>query len=337
MAGVKIDKINANILRRLLKDARTSFTELAEENGITPAAVISRYKNLKKSGIIRGSFMQINPQYLGFNCTGYLGLSVEPQKSEEIEEALDKEPYILSTWKKMHEINIGSFFATPNLEYFNTVTEKLNMHPHINSIQPLIHVGFLNSDHPENLIIRTGVNVERTNSKEKQVGPFNLRNKTFVVTPEIEQMDNLDRNIVKMLSADARTSFNYIAKKLNVSTSTVLNRYQKMKKENVFLRSTICIDLGKLGYKSRVMIHFNIKPRVDASKLQKSLLSIPNLIVLNKTLGETDMLAILPIATIEDFFKTKAIFHSINAIKIVHINLNPILHQWPYNFFADVI
>jgi Lrp/AsnC family transcriptional regulator for asnA, asnC and gidA len=337
MTGVKIDEINANILRRLLKDARTSFTELAEENDITPAAAISRYKNLKKTGVIKGSFMQINPQYLGFKCTGYLGLSVEPQKSEEIEEALNKEPYILSTWKRMQENNIGSFFATPNLEYFNTVIEKLNMRPHVKSIQPLIHVGFLDNDHPENLIIRTGVNVEQPNSKEKQLSPFNLRDKTFVVTPEIEQMDKLDRNIVKMLSADARISFNHIAKKLKISTSTALNRYQKLKQENLFLRSTICIDLGKLGYKSRVMIHFNIKSRIDASELQKSLLGIPNLIVLNKTLGETDMLAILPIRTIEDFFKTKAIFHSINAIKVIHVNLSPILHQWPYNFFADVL
>lgn len=337
MAGVRIDETNANILRRLLKDARTSFTELAEENDITPAAAISRYKNLKKSGVIGGSFMQINPQYLGFNCTGYLGLSVEPQKSEEIEEALDKEPYILSTWIRVHQNNIGSFFATPNLEYFNTVTEKLNMHPYIKSIHPFIHVGFLISDHPENLIIRTGVKVEQPNSKERQSCPFNLRDKTFVRTPEIERMDKLDRNIVQMLSYDARTSFNYIAKKLKISTSTAINRYQKLKNEGAFLRSTIDIDLGKLGYTSRVMINFNIKPGIDASELQKSLLSIPNLIVLSKTLGKTDMLAILPIATIGDFFKIKAIFHSINAINVIHINLSPILHHWPYNFFSQVL
>jgi DNA-binding Lrp family transcriptional regulator len=337
MAGVKIDEINANILRMLLKDARTSFTELAEKNGITVTAAISRYKNLIKTGVIKGSFMEVNPHYLGLKCIGDLGLSVDPQKSEEIKQVLDKEPYILSAWKRMYEINIGSFFATPDLEYFNTATEKLKMYPHVKSIHPLIHVGFLESDHPENLIIPTDVNVEQQSSKERQSGPFHFHKKTFVVTPEVEQMDPVDRAIAKMLSDDARTSFSYIAKKLNISTSTVFNRYQKLKKDNLFLRSTISIDLEKLGYKGMAMFYFNIKPRIDTSELQKHLLSIPNVIILNKTMGETDMFAFLPTATIEDFLKIKATFHAINGIKIIRTSITPIMRKWPYNFFAHIL
>ncbi|PVX25728.1 MAG: hypothetical protein CW691_03655 [Candidatus Bathyarchaeum sp.] len=337
MAGVKIDEINANILRMLLADARTSFTDLAEKNDITVTAAISRYKNLRKTGVIKGSFMEINPHYFGLKCIGDLGLSVEPQKSEEIKQVLDKEPYILSAWKRMYEVNIGSFFATPDLEYFNKATEKLKMYPHVKSIHPLIHVGFLESDHSENLIIPTDVNVEQQSSKERTTGPFHFHEKNFVVTPEIEQMDPVDRDITKMLSDDARTAFSYIAKKLSISTSTVFNRYQKLKKDNVFLRSTISINLEKLGYKGMVMFYFNIKPRNDISELKKHLLGIPNLIILNKTMGETDMFVALPVATIEEFLKIKATFHAIDGIRVIRTNIAPIMHKWPYNFFAHIL
>ena len=78
MKILKIDQVNANILRALLRDARTSFTEMAKENKITAAAVRSRYENLKNAGVITGAIMQINPHRIGFSCYGFLGIKANP-------------------------------------------------------------------------------------------------------------------------------------------------------------------------------------------------------------------------------------------------------------------
>lgn len=337
MTGVKIDEINANILRALLADARTSFTKMSKENDITVVAVRSRYEKLKEIGVIKGAIMQINPYYLGLNCTGFLGVSVKPEKLKVVKEFLDKEPYILSTWKRWREIDLGSFFATPDLQYFNAFKDRLRSHPDIEGIQSLIYVGFLINDNPEKLRINTDVDVEQSKSKVHNPLSSNLLNKTFIETPELQKMNPVDRNIAKLLSEDARVSFRYIAKQLKVSTSNVISRYQKMRNHNLFLRSTITVDLKKLGYKARAMIYFNIKLGTDFSELQKSLLKIPNLIVLVKTLGDTDMLAIVPVVTFEEFFKLKASFRSIPGIEIVQIDLTPGSEQWPHNFFAHVL
>jgi DNA-binding Lrp family transcriptional regulator len=344
MTGVKIDEINANIIKALLADARTSFTAMAKQNNITVVAVRSRYENLRKTGVINGAIMQINPASLGFNCTGYLGLSVNPEKTEEIKEFLNKEPYILSTWNKIQEVNLAAFFAMPNLEYFNSVSDKLKSYPHIKSIQPLIYVGFLVSDHPENLIIKTDVDVEPLTDVEKKSHPLKqeplhpqLRNKTYVHPPEMQQISNVDRQIAKMLSEDARTPFSSIAKKLNLSTSHIIKKYQKLKKRELFLRSTVTLDLRKLGYKANAMIYLKIEIGTDFAQLQKQLLAIPNLIILVKTIGESDMLAITPIATFEDLFKIEAKFRNIKGVNVVQINVNPTFQQWPFNYFAQVL
>ena len=336
MTGIKIDEINANILRRLLKDARTSFTELAKENNITVAATINRYKSLRKAGVIKCAIMQVNPSSLGLNCNGYLGLEVDPKKKEEIIKFLDEQTYIYSTWNRLNKINIGCFFAAPDLKYFNMITEKLKKQPHIKNINSQIHIGFLVSDHPENLIIKSGITVGQTRPNQKIV-PINSENKTFLVTPEVEQMDQVDRAIAKMLSADARISFRFIAKKLKMSTSTALKRYRRLRDSNLFIRSTISVDLKKLGYNARAMIFFNITSKTNSSELQMSLLSIPNLIILNKMLGNTDMLAVFPIRTIQEFFKIKAIFYAIEGIEVIQIDINAITPQWPFNFFANFL
>jgi DNA-binding Lrp family transcriptional regulator len=337
MTGVKIDEINANILRALLADARTSLTDMSKENDIAIVSIRSRYEKLKQMGVIKGAIMQINPCCLGLNCTGFLRLGVKPEKSKEVREFLEKEPYILSTWNRLQEINVGAFFAMPDLQYFNTVKDRLRSHPHIEGIKPLIYVGFLSGDHPENLIIKTDLNVEQEDVKESDFISPNLHNKTFVETPELQQMNPIDRNIAKMLSDDARTSFRAISKELKLSTTNVIKRYGKLRKNEMFVRSTIAVDLRKLGYKGRVMIYFNIKQGTNISELQKRLLSIPNLIVLIKTIGETDMLAIIPITTLEEYFELKATLSTINEMEVVQINITSTIMPWPHNFFAPLL
>ena len=67
MAGqVKIDEIDAKILRLLLLESRTSFTDIADECEITVTAVRMRYKNLWKQGVINGEVMLVNPHSLGY-------------------------------------------------------------------------------------------------------------------------------------------------------------------------------------------------------------------------------------------------------------------------------
>ncbi len=253
MKVLRIDEVNARILRALMNDARTSFTQMAKENKITAAAVRSRYENLKHAGVITGAIMQINPHRIGFSCHGFLGIKAHPEKVKEVKDYLIKQPYILLTWNKIQEFNIGNYFATPDLEYFTEINDKLKSYPHIKSVQPLIYVGLPVNEYPENLIIEPNTEIEQQKfGKKADESPFK---KCFIQTPELEQMDKIDREIAKTLSQNARTPFSAIAKKLKTSTSQVIKKYKKLKENNFFLRSSITVDPKKLGYRANAMIH----------------------------------------------------------------------------------
>jgi DNA-binding Lrp family transcriptional regulator len=337
MKNIKIDDINANILKALLINARTSFTEMAEYNHISVVSVRNRYERLKQIGVIKGAIFQINPYCLGFNCNGFLALTVKEDKHEEIIEFLKEKPYILSSWKRLNEKNIGAFFTTPDLEYFNSLQDELKNNKDIEKIESTIFVGFLVNDHPDKLIINRDITIAEEDNKKRVPTNNEVVNKKYIQTLELRQMNRIDRRIAKALSKNARVSFRKIAKELKISTSNVINRYNNMKKNNLLIRSTVSVNLEKLGYKGRMLIYFNIKRGTDISELQDRLLKLPNLIVLVKTLGKIDMLAILPVSTFEDFFEIKKTFNSISEIEVVNIELSPPGAVWPYNYYANLL
>ena len=81
-SSTKIDEIDAKILKILLVESRTSFTDIANECKITVSAVRMRYKRLWKEGVINGEVMLVNPHCLGYRHIIDLGIinSVENEK-----------------------------------------------------------------------------------------------------------------------------------------------------------------------------------------------------------------------------------------------------------------
>ena len=60
-------------------------------------------------------------------------------------------------------------------------------------------------------------------------------------------MDEIDTKIIEILSEDARTSFRKIAKELDRSPDTVINRYQRLREAGDIRGSTVVVEPGKIG------------------------------------------------------------------------------------------
>ena len=91
---VKIDAIDAKILKILLSESRTSFTDIAKECKITVTAVTMRYKQLWKKEIINGEKMLINPHCLGYRHIVDLGIITSVENEKEVAKLLESKPYI---------------------------------------------------------------------------------------------------------------------------------------------------------------------------------------------------------------------------------------------------
>lgn len=78
-------------------------------------------------------------------------------------------------------------------------------------------------------------------------------------------MDEIDAGILELLEEDSRRSFTEMAKKLNVSESSVRKRVSALQKEGVIKKFTIKVDNVKLGLNTIAIIGID----VDSGKMLK--------------------------------------------------------------------
>ncbi len=78
-------------------------------------------------------------------------------------------------------------------------------------------------------------------------------------------MDSIDLHIIETLSKDARISFRRISKALNVSTDTIIDRYNALQEKGVIRGSTIVLNPKEIGYNAMAIFMIDVSP-VDGDK-----------------------------------------------------------------------
>lgn len=73
----KIDKLDRKILEIISQNARIPFKDVAEECGVSRAAIHQRVQKMIEMKIIIGSGYHVNPKVLGFNTCTYIGVVLE--------------------------------------------------------------------------------------------------------------------------------------------------------------------------------------------------------------------------------------------------------------------
>lgn len=80
----ELDEVDKAILRRLQKDARVSFNEIAKEVGTSEATVFVRIKKLQKNGVIRAFRAIVNPESVGKQVTAFALVRAEPKSYAKV-------------------------------------------------------------------------------------------------------------------------------------------------------------------------------------------------------------------------------------------------------------
>ncbi|GAG91636.1 unnamed protein product [marine sediment metagenome] len=62
-------------------------------------------------------------------------------------------------------------------------------------------------------------------------------------------LDDIDKEILKILQENAKTSYRVIQDKLNISIGTIHNRIAKLEKNGIIEGYTLKLNNEKLGYK----------------------------------------------------------------------------------------
>ena len=115
-------------------------------------------------------------------------------------------------------------------------------------------------------------------------------------------LDDIDRNIIRILQENARTSYREIQDKLGISIGTIHNRISKLKKNEIVEGYTLKLNNTKLGYK----LTFLIRVQIDGKHTEEILTSIkdkPEVCTVFHTTGDQSAALICRFRESEDVHK----------------------------------
>ncbi|MFH0898227.1 MAG: Lrp/AsnC family transcriptional regulator [bacterium] len=101
-------------------------------------------------------------------------------------------------------------------------------------------------------------------------------------------IDEKDKKILSELMQNSRQSYREIAKKVELSTATVMHRVDELEKNGIIKKYTAHVDYEKLGFDVQVLIDL----RVSKGKLfevEKKIAKHPNISAVYDTTGEFDV------------------------------------------------
>jgi DNA-binding Lrp family transcriptional regulator len=78
------------ILKMLNENARTSFSEMGREVGLSTSGVRKRIKQLEKSGVIRGYTMLVDPQKFDRGLTAFISVNVDTGGIRDLTRSLSR-------------------------------------------------------------------------------------------------------------------------------------------------------------------------------------------------------------------------------------------------------
>src|SRR4051794_34193387 len=80
--SVVLDPVDLQLLRLLQNDARTTYRELAAQVGVAPSTCLDRVTRLRRSGVILGHQLRLDPRKLGRGLEALLSVQVRPHRRE---------------------------------------------------------------------------------------------------------------------------------------------------------------------------------------------------------------------------------------------------------------
>lgn len=104
----EIDKLDQQILRKLIKDARTPYAEMAKIFGVSAATIHVRVEKMRQAGIIETTKIMVNERKLGFDVCCFIGIILKSAKD------YDK---VIAKLNEFEEV-VEAYYTTGNYSIF---------------------------------------------------------------------------------------------------------------------------------------------------------------------------------------------------------------------------
>ena len=103
------------------------------------------------------------------------------------------------------------------------------------------------------------------------------------------QLDELDKQILRMIAANARIPFLEVARACNVSGAAIHQRVQRLTNLGILIGTGYFMDPSKIGYETCAYIGLNLKNPTEFDKVMEEVQRIPEIVECHYTSGPYDL------------------------------------------------
>jgi DNA-binding Lrp family transcriptional regulator len=123
-AKPRIDEVDVKILEALLRDARTNFSDIAEECKLSITAITQRYRKMKRKGIIQGTAVLINQDSVKRRFVS-IDIKAESDHEKSIIEAIRRLPGVRVCFKVIGKYDIHVSMKAESLEQIEQIKNEI--------------------------------------------------------------------------------------------------------------------------------------------------------------------------------------------------------------------
>ncbi len=309
---MKIDRINATILKELLKDGRKSFTAIAQQSNVSKEVIANRYKQMKKQGIIVGATIQNSCACYNSNFVATFNIYTQLHKADYVIKLLNDAANVIEVYPEGVNPNLSAVFTVKTMQEIEQTKQSIKQLPYVLEVEAQVWLGMCNN--PDNLsVLANAVAGENDQSTDKEINRI--------------EIDDIDKFIIEKLVTNGRTPFCNISKELGISTDTVIRRYGKLKR-NKDIKPVIQINPSKIGYRAFALFKLSFS-QDNLSRSVEAISQSPDINFIHKTSGKFDCIASLMIRDIDQFVGFKEQILAINNLTNWEISVSRLFPVWP--------
>ncbi len=299
-----LDKHDKQILYIKSRNARIPISKIAEHVPLSPDGVKYRLKKLEDFKILVGSRTAINVRNLGFSSYHvFIELTNHSvQKQKEYIERLVNHPFInaIVTYTGKWDMEIA--IMTQDVYHFNSLLQEILDPNFVADYEIMALVGTIKSSViPEGFVSEAAIEIDYRKNDSSFFKDF--RNRKSRV--DRVKIDNIDFQILQILSENANPTLLELGEKLGVSKDTITNRIKRMIDSNVIFDFRPVINYSALGLSVQTLLIKIVKPSADVNKrIETWLRGHTNVLWAVRTLGKWDLLVYVITQSQDQLHKT---------------------------------
>jgi len=145
--SVKLDRIDKKLLEILQENAKTPYSKISEQLGVSEATVHLRIKKLLKLGVIKRFQAIVDPEKVGKRVLAIVAITATPQKYEKVLEELKKMPEIYEIYDVTGEYYTITKVRVSNRDELARVLDKIGSIDGVESTRTMYVLRVIKEEH----------------------------------------------------------------------------------------------------------------------------------------------------------------------------------------------